>query len=41
VIVFAIDKGSIPDGSDRMRGIAKDSVKNFKNKLSEIGLGVR
>ena len=34
--VFAIDRGSIPNGSNRMRGIAKDSVKNFKNNLSDL-----
>lgn len=34
--VFAIDKGRIPNGSNRMRGIAKDSVKNFKNNLSDL-----
>ena len=34
--VFAIDKGSISNGSNRMRGIAKDSVKNFKNNLSDL-----
>ncbi|MBR4017514.1 MAG: GIY-YIG nuclease family protein, partial [Oscillospiraceae bacterium] len=34
--VFAIDKGSIPNGSNRMRGIAKDSVNNFKNNLSDL-----
>ena len=28
--VFAIDKGKIPNGSNKMRGIAKDSVKNIK-----------
>ena len=34
--VFAIDKGRIPNGSNRMRGIAKQSVKNFKNNLSDL-----
>ena len=34
--VFAIDKGKIPSGSNRMRGIAKESVKNFKNNLSDL-----
>ncbi len=34
--VFAIDKGCIPNGSNRMRGIAKESVKNFKNNLSDL-----
>ena len=34
--IFAIDKGSIPNGSNRMRGIAKDSVGKFKNNLSDL-----
>lgn len=34
--VFAIDRGKIPNGSNRIRGIAKDSVKNFKNNLSDL-----
>lgn len=34
--VFAIDKGRIPNGSNRMRGIAKKSIKNFKNNLSDL-----
>ena len=34
--MFAIDKGPIPNGSNRMRGIAKESVKNFKNNLSDL-----
>ena len=34
--VFAIDRGSIPNGSNKRREIAKDSVKNFKNNLSDL-----
>ena len=34
--VFALDKGTVPNGSNRIRGIAKENVSKFKENLGEL-----